>query len=467
MKTNTTISLTGIVCVVGLLYLTDGAPFDISESAAAPLGQRNTIRLGGTLRDFTSVHPDFGITNASDMGHYAKNVAPSLDLDGLPMFVGSGRSVDSQWFDKDGHPIAPYGDQGLFGGHFDVDVYDSPSSTQELYHEHQFDDECNCSFIDIANDCTLLFDSVIRSNYPNDVRVEMINTHNGGGGTFSFQPEGGTRIVGYTADGFEAVFDPNALAEFQVNFMSLDALRPTSPSTSQDDPIDRDDAFSVRVYDVITDELVYEIAVYHHFKPDEPASVQPPTGQLGDDVCGSPINDTVGVFGAAGSGKVTSAATFGEWFQDTAPVNMSSMPYPVTLTRNPQGDYEYISSSFYPADGQMYGNDGESHNNNFTYTISATFIYNACTNLFFEFEGSDDAWVFIDNQLALDIGGVATPSKQYIALDRMNLVDGQEYTLNFFYAQRREAADSIFRMRTNIEFLINSVTLPTSYSLYD
>jgi len=132
-------------------------------------------------------------------------------------------------------------------------------------------------------------------------------------------------------------------------------------------------------------------------------------------------------------------------------VNLS-MGYPISLIRNNSGVYEYFSNSFYPVDGLLFENESESHNNLFTYSIAATFTYSTCTSQFFEFEGNDDAWVFIDDRLVIDLGGTNTPSRQYVALDRLNLEDGETYTLKLFYAQRRSTLDSIFNIRTNIEF---------------
>ena len=74
--------------------------------------------------------------------------------------------------------------------------------------------------------------------------------------------------------------------------------------------------------------------------------------------------------------------------------------------------------------------------------------------------------MFIDDKLALDIGGAATPERQYVALDRLELVDGQVYTLSFFYAHRLDAITSRFNVRTNVQ-LFQTFALPTVTASYD
>ena len=71
----------------------------------------------------------------------------------------------------------------------------------------------------------------------------------------------------------------------------------------------------------------------------------------------------------------------------------------------------------------------------------------------------------MDDKLVIDLGGVVTPSRQYVALDRLGLVNGQEYTLDFFFAHRRDAAGSLFHMRTNLE--LDTGELPAVSGFFD
>lgn len=436
-----------------------GLPMASATAQPADETPADKMRLGGVVIDFLPVHPDFDVMNTSAFGHYAKNIGPALDLNGRPVFTGGGREVMEQWYDKDDNPISPYGDPGLFGGHFDVDVFDAPI-VKRRYHEHEFDDIYDVTYVDIANDPKLLFDEIIGSDYPNELRVVMLNVHNGGAGTYSFEANG-TLVTGETADGFETTFTPSQLTRFQINFLSLDDMRATRPRVSQDDVEDRDDALSIRMYDTITSELVYELTVYYHRDGELPM----PTPAEGDDSCGVSLDDSVGAFGTASSGAVTDEASFGQWFRYVPGMNVAQS-HTITLERNEEGVYEYLTTNFFPIDGALFGNGAEAHNEFFTYAISATFVHSACTNKFFEFEGNDDSWLFINGQMVLDIGGVATPSRQFVAMDRLDLVDGQEYTLKFFYAHRLSAPESVFRMRTNLELKTRSIGTPT-YSAID
>ena len=71
--------------------------------------------------------------------------------------------------------------------------------------------------------------------------------------------------------------------------------------------------------------------------------------------------------------QVTSADTFAQWYNDVPGVNQST-PYEIVLQRDPTSPndapvYTYESRSFFPIDGQIFGNQGRNHNFHFTFEL--------------------------------------------------------------------------------------------------
>jgi len=83
----------------------------------------------------------------------------------------------------------------------------------------------------------------------------------------------------------------------------------------------------------------------------------------------------------------------------------------------------------------------------------ATFIYTEGQEFFFR--GDDDIWVFINNQLVVDLGGSHGPAPGYVNLDTIKvpekLVPGKEYSINIFFCDRRSAGSNV-RISTNMYF---------------
>lgn len=151
------------------------------------------------------------------------------------------------------------------------------------------------------------------------------------------------------------------------------------------------------------------------------------------------------------------AGDFNQWFNDVPGVNQSA---PFSIGLNPIIPGSNILSfedpatpgddGFFPIDNQLLGNEGRNHNYHFTVELSdLEFIYTGGES--FTFIGNDDAWVFINDQLVIDLGGVHTALAETVNLDELGLILGNEYNLDFFYAQRN-TPESSFRIDTTIAF---------------
>lgn len=121
------------------------------------------------------------------------------------------------------------------------------------------------------------------------------------------------------------------------------------------------------------------------------------------------------------------------------------------------GVYYFDDQEFFPLDGKGFGNEwtnASAPNNashNFSFTMEMVWRFKMEDGLRFEFRGDDDVWVFIDNQLVMDLGGIHGPEEGSVDLRSLNLTNGQSYDFRLFYAERHTTGSSI-RITTNIIF---------------
>ncbi len=181
-------------------------------------------------------------------------------------------------------------------------------------------------------------------------------------------------------------------------------------------------------------------------------------------------------------GMITSQASFDQWYRDVPGVNIS-IPYSITLDNGQEaagGLYTFAVEKpnyFFPIDGMGWGDTatdkyGHSRNFYFTYEINTEFTYipqdERDYDMVFSFTGDDDVWVYINGQLVVDLGGVHGQTHGSVNLDdeaaALGLTEGENYTLDFFFAERH-TTESNFRIETTLRL---EEIPPTSVSpLYD
>jgi fibro-slime domain-containing protein len=136
---------------------------------------------------------------------------------------------------------------------------------------------------------------------------------------------------------------------------------------------------------------------------------------------------------------ITSAASFLQWYHDTANVNMVVFQT-LSLAKQPDDSYLFDSSAFFPLDGLGFGNYANSgHNFHFTSEVRHQFTFQGGEVL--NFRGDDDVFVFINNKLALDLGGVHGATAGSVTLDpatatALGLTAGGMYEFAVFQAER-------------------------------
>lgn len=172
-------------------------------------------------------------------------------------------------------------------------------------------------------------------------------------------------------------------------------------------------------------------------------------GTLGTD--GTPVYQFTGM---SPLGTVQSPESFSNWFHSTS--ETQPVPFTFVLDHIPgtARTYQYSNLSFFPLDGlgwQDYNTDG-TNNHNFAFCCKSHASFGYSGGEVFNFYGDDDLFVFLDNKLVIDLGGVHTQLIGNVSLDDLPwLVQGQNYAFDMFYCERH-TTDSNIQITTSIQF---------------
>ncbi len=468
-------------------------------TAQTALAQPSTVELSGVVRDFKRAHPDFDVMPIGGPGHYAGNVDIAISASDHPVFSGGGFKVESQWQMASFHPLAPHMYNDGVGGDtvalINGPVIEDNPTLDTFDSSLPYDESTAGPAPDFVTGVTMpsvtvptglpwtaevMYDGNGTSTLSSDVHCNKFQVING----HTVQISGNVTVVAEEVlkiDNFGII---ELLPGATLNLFAMKDLDLTNNielNVNTGNPglvtiyymgnADFKIANNAQVYAQIIapdGNLIIENGgdlfggyIGRDFNIKNTGGLHVDTDTSLTLVCGTPLKDIAGTAGVNSDAAITSATTFAQWYREILGVNLAAR-HAITLTMNMgTGVYEYLEEEFYPIDGQLFGDEGDAHNNYFTYKIDADFEYTGCSKQFIEFMGADDAWIYVDGSMVIDLGGIAATTDQRIDVDRLVLVDGEEYTMELFFAQRTEGG-SQFNLRTNVEMWNDTVEVTAS-----
>lgn len=158
----------------------------------------------------------------------------------------------------------------------------------------------------------------------------------------------------------------------------------------------------------------------------------------------------------------TDADDFYDWYHDVPGINLSdeiTITLDNTITSDPSVYTFESGPGFFPIDDDceqpcnpLFGNEENPHHN-YHFTIEFHSSIKFQDDQMFKFTGDDDVWVYINDILVIDLGGVHPQTSETIESEQLvnqfGLQTGQTYDLDIFFAER-QTVQSNFRIDTSM-----------------
>jgi fibro-slime domain-containing protein len=160
--------------------------------------------------------------------------------------------------------------------------------------------------------------------------------------------------------------------------------------------------------------------------------------------------------------SIESDQSFQSWFRSTPGINV---PIRGTLTLQDIGSgfYQYNNQTFFPIDGegfnssggQLDDNCGAGNGHNYAFTMQVHWTGTVTSNAqLVSIVGDQDIWLFVNNHLAIDLGGVHGATGGMITFDASHLAVlgfslNEPVSFDLFRTNRHDCA-STFKLTTNL-----------------
>ncbi|MEZ6242021.1 MAG: fibro-slime domain-containing protein [Phycisphaerales bacterium] len=480
--------------VFGVLVL-----FSVCGAAASTSlgGEGDVTHLPGLIRDFKPDASEFMVSGSESASSVAGLVASELSDSGDPVFLGAGRRVTAPALDAQGRAIPPSlmssavddfaiqsgsvlpgeafcAQVGVLGAAIsDGGKYDCPVTMRLRIGSTEFEpfgafssptgaNVNDGSWADGTDSLRYVVPGVFDAFTQISAEAESwVKTSSSVSGTSDSHWKvhmhantwtGSSQVIllrnGDSVPNISGLYSQSSVASYVAPY--------TNPSTKKIELADNQIIYLFEIgNDASSPSADFQDLVLLVSLASDPSYFESGASASGSD-CAHPEGDIPAQLGQTDSAGIESEASFSKWFRGVLGVN-SSISHTLDLVEDAQGEHVFSTPDFTPIDGELYGNDGADHNRGFTMEIAASFSTEHCSGDFLQITGDLDAWVFVDGQLALDLGGARDGASQRLDIDRLDLSEGDEHEIKIFLAQRRDSA--AFELRTNMDLRTSEGTI--------